>query len=820
LNIFKNKTFFSAIAILLAVSFVASIVALPSTTNAQTTRDNVAYPFVDAVPMSAGVGQYVLINLGLLNQLNSVEDGWNVTLSITDPDNIVKTVDLMTWSTGSVGYGYVPEKVGNYILQCSFERAEYRGVWYASSKSEEIILQVTTEWKPDYPGHDLPAEYWTRPIDSQLREWWSIAGSWLVNKPANLYAPWNDAPESAHILWTMPIGDTMGGLSGGDNGDVAFQSGDAYEGKFAGSVILAGVLYYNRYVSGSPQQTIVAVDLHTGKTLWERSYDFGGGRISRGQILTFSNYNNRGTWAYIWMVSGTNWFALDALTGDLKYNMTNVPSGTIYYGPEGELLIYSVTNLGTPESPDFHLLRWNSVYVVNNGTRSGTGDAWGSNVQGRSYNATALGYDLNVSLPGITSSIGNLLVAFPDDRLIYGNYSSQGVTLTGISIKPDSLGRVLFDHKNWKAPEEWLGLTTTGTQSGWTSFSKDDYVAILWTKENRVNYAFSLETGDYMWASEPQNYADAWAGATANSSPEKLIAYGRLYEAGPSGVVYCYDIKTGERLWTYEATDKYTESYIRENWWLSPTFISDEKIYLGHREHSTLEPKPRGAPFIVLNAITGDLVWEIDGAFRQTMWGGRAIIGDSIIATMDTYDQQIYAIGKGPSEVTVAVSNGVTATGTPILISGTVMDTSPGAISEKMHLRFPKGVPAVSDESMSDFMLYVYKNFGRPTNTKGVIVTVYAQQGDNIIDIGQTVSDDSGRFSITWTPSQEGKFDIYAYFDGSESYYGSWTKTELAVTTATEQPDNTPPYILYTIGTGIAIIIAIAIVGILILKKK
>jgi len=815
---------FSALAILMVLSFAVSMFAVFDV-NAQTTPDRVTYPFVDAVPMKAGVGQFVLINLGLLNQLNSVEDGWNVTLTITDPDDKVETVKLMTWSTGSVGYGYTPAKEGNYVLQCLFDRAEYRDVWYAAGQSEKITLQVTSESKSDYSGHTLPAEYWARPIDSQLREWWTIAGSWLVNKPANLYAPWNEAPESAHILWTMPIGDTMGGLSGGDNGDIGFQGGDAYEGKFAGSIIIAGVLYYNRYVSGSPQQTIVAVDLHTGKTLWERSYDFGGSRISRGQILTFSNYNNRGTWAYVWMVSGTNWFALDALTGDLKYNMTNVPSGNVYYGPNGELLIYSVTNIGTTESPDYRLLQWNSTYVVNNGTRSGTADAWGSNVQGRSYNATQLGYDLNVSLPGITSSIGSLLVAFPEDRLIYGNYSAQGVTLTGISLDPKNLGTILFDRKTWQAPEEWQGLTTSGSQSGWTSFSKDDYVAILWTKENRVNYAFSLETGAYMWKSEPQNYADAWAGATANSSPEKLIAYGRLYEAGPSGVVYCYDIKTGERLWTYEATDKYTESYIRENWWLAPTFISDGKIYLGHREHSTLEPKPRGAPFLALNAYTGELVWEIDGAFRQTMWGGRAIIGDSVIATMDTYDQQIYAIGKGPSEMTTSVSSGVTTTGTPILITGTVMDISPGTQSDKLQMRFPKGVPAVSDESMSEWMLYVYKQFERPTNTKGVEVTVFAQPRfdatSDMIEIGKTVSDDSGRFSISWTPQHEGEFDIVAYFDGSASYYGSWAKTEMLVmaTETTDQVSN-PPYELYIITMGIAIILAVAIVGLLLFKKK
>jgi outer membrane protein assembly factor BamB len=277
-----------------------------------------------------------------------------------------------------------------------------------------------------------------------------------------------------------------------------------------------------------------------------------------------------------------------------------------------------------------------------------------------------------------------------------------------------------------------------------------------------------------MWQTEPQNYADAWAGATANSSPEKLIAYNRLYEAGPSGIVYCYDITNGKTLWTYEATDKYTESYIRENWWVSPCFISAGKIYIGHREHSTLEPKPRGAPFIALDAITGEVVWSIEGAFRQTMWGGRAIIGDSIIATMDTYDQQIYAIGKGPSAITVSAPDNGVIVNTPVMIKGTIMDVSPGTQSDKLQTRFPNGVPAVSDESMSEWMLHVYKQFEQPKDTIGVQISIEAiDPNGNYVILGTTVSDANGRFAFEFKPETEGQYTIYAIFDGSKSYYGT-----------------------------------------------
>jgi outer membrane protein assembly factor BamB len=634
----------------------------------------------------------------------------------------------------------------------------------------------------------------------------------------------------------MPVGDTMGGLSGGDNWQIPYQGGDAYEGKFADSVIISGVLYYNRQFSSvaNVYQTIVAVDLHTGKVLWEREYDgLGSNRIQRGQILSFLSMNNRGTWAYLWISAsvtgqGTVMYALDAKTGNHIYTMTNVPAGTIYYGPNGEMLKYALTGSATA---GYRLTQWNSTEVVVMG-RTGQSEAWGTSVYQtsgpRSFNATTRGYDMNISVSGLTTSPGSIITAFPEDRVIFAPAASStnGIYLTGISLGEEP-GSVLFNRRQFPAPKDWLDMNMTMSsigQMGWAGFSKDDYVGVFWTKENRVNYVFSLETGRFLWESEPQIYADAWSDTVTSYGPEKIFAYGKLYEASVGGIVYCYDAKNGTLLWTYEATDKYNESYHREAWWLVPIAISDGKIYLGHMVHSPSVPISRGAPFFALNAETGDLVWEIDGAFRQTRWGGRALMGDSIIATMDYYDQQIYAIGKGPSAMTVSAPNVAVTAGTTSLISGTVMDVSPGTQSDQSQLRFSNGVPAVSDESMSEWMLYVYKQFSRPMGTIGVEVTVFAQQGDSVIDIGKTTSDANGRFSIAWKPEAgiEGEYDIYAYFSGSASYYGSFAKTEMAVSAAPEviPPPETPAYEWYIIGAAIAIIAVVLIVGILNLKKK
>ncbi|MCL2135296.1 MAG: PQQ-binding-like beta-propeller repeat protein [Candidatus Bathyarchaeota archaeon] len=827
----KFKNISTLFAILMVVTFAISLIALPNA-NAQTTATSKisTYPFVDALPDPAGVGQPVLINWGLLNFLSDYKDGWNVTLQITYPDGTVKNTTAKTWSTGTVGRKMSFMEPGNYTLQTFFDGETYNRANYQPSESEPINLEIIEGyWKEDHPGHNLPVEYWTRPVDTQLREWYTLMGSWLaptvISRGNALLAPYNDAPESAHILWSMPLGDTPAGLSGGETGPIGFANGDAYEGKFADSIIIAGVLYYNRYVSSGPTQVICAVDLHTGKTVWEKNFaaERLPGRIGIGQIFNVITENNRGSWAYLWLVSGTTMYGINPTDGNLILNFTSVPSGTIYFGPSGEMLKYSITGNATA---GYRLLQWNSTYVVIRGKEGSQSEAWGSQVQGRTYNAAY--YDINVSVAGLSSSPGSIIAAFPGDRVCYSTSASlNGFTLTGINLNPDeSVGSIMFN-RPWTAPTEWRdGNITIGGigQAGWCAAGNDPYIAAFWTKENRVNYVFSLDTGKFLFETEPQNFADGWSDTVTSFGPERIVALGKLYCASVSGIVYCYNGTTGEIVWTYEAKDIYTESYHRENWWLVPVALSDGKLYLGHMTHSSQVPIKRGAPFFALDAETGLVVWEIDGAFRQTRWGGRAIMGDSIIATMDTYDQQIYAIGKGPSSMTVTAPNVAISEGTTALISGTVMDISPGTQSDKMQLRFANGVPAVSEESQSDWMLYVYKSFDKPMDAKGVEVTVFAQQeGHERETIGTTTSDANGRFSITWEPTGVGTWDIYAYFGGSASYFGSYDKTELAVTAApaaAPDPEPLPPYEWYVIGMGLAIIAVVIVIGLLILLKK
>ena len=96
----------------------------------------------------------------------------------------------------------------------------------------------------------------------------------------------------------------------------------------------------------------------------------------------------------------------------------------------------------------------------------------------------------------------------------------------------------------------------------------------------------------------------------------------------------------------------------------------------------------------------------------------------------DTYNQQVYAIGKGPSKTTVTAPNIGLQQGSSLKISRTVKDISLGTEDYSNTGNIPNGVPAMSDVSQSDWMLYVYKQFNRPTTAIGVDVMISVIDGN------------------------------------------------------------------------------------------
>jgi hypothetical protein len=255
-------------------------------------------------------------------------------------------------------------------------------------------------------------------------------------------------------------------------------------------------------------------------------------------------------------------------------------------------------------------------------------------------------------------------------------------------------------------------------------------------------------------------------------------------------------------------------------WIFSGGSVADGVLFL-NEGHEYSPPLFRGAQQLAINTTNGQLIWSIQG-FDVT---NGAAISDGIMTTLNAYDNQIYAYGMGPSKMTATAET----FGTSIVIRGTVTDISAGSQQLAQAANFPNGLPAVSDVSQTAWMEYVYMQQPMPTNTTGVPVTISVLDSNgNYRQIGTTTSDASGMYTFTWTPDIPGDYTVYAIFAGSQSYYGSSAETSFNVNApATVTPTATPQSNLattadlmtYIVAAAIAIIIAIAIVGFLILRK-
>jgi len=287
--------------------------------------------------------------------------------------------------------------------------------------------------------------------------------------------------------------------------------------------------------------------------------------------------------------------------------------------------------------------------------------------------------------------------------------------------------------------------------------------------------------------------------------------------------VYCRNATTGETIWTYTIDDPYVENLQHNTWRFRPAFFADGKAYFENTEHNPYDPQHRGTPFLCLDLETGERVFEIP--YRGSEWSSTPIIGDSIISMYNEYDQRIYAMGKGPSATTVSIMTDVVTDGDNVLVKGMVTDISLGTEQYALRARFPHGVPAVADDNMSEWMLYVYNQFERPADAMGVDVVVEVlDPNGNYYEVGTTTSDATGNFVLGFTPPVPGLYTVIATFAGSKSYYASSAETYLKVNEAaaeTPPPTPTPAPMTdtYVLGLGVGAIVAIGLVLILMLRR-
>jgi hypothetical protein len=578
------------------------------------------------------------------------------------------------------------------------------------------------------------------------------------------------------------------------------------------------MLYYTQSLEDSVTTShtqIIARDLRTGQVMWTQNRTSTAG----ASIYDYESPNQHGTHPYLW-TSGTFQQALspgvtppantvvDPFTGVEMFAFTDVPLGTWAVGPKGER--YQIV-FGGSSSNRTWMADWNSSAIPSEllGT-SGT-NYWQWRPVGKTHNGT-FGYVWNVTLPANLGTTYQVYVF--DDRVISGTGFSQfglsqyneQFTVWALSTDPQTRGQLL-----WKiAPKPPAANVTLQ----WCAASVDQGVLILRAKETMQFLAFDINTGAYLWTTDSQ---PSWMMYSSGAE----LANGMLYSSGYGGQAFAYNLTNGKLVWTANTDAEGLESPYD----MTPLSqqVVDGKVFVRSQEHSHTQPLYRSWKVYALDAATGDRVWDLNG-----YWSAMGF-SDGVAVGLNSMDNQVYAIGKGPTAVSALVKNDVIAQGSNVLITGKVTDISAGTKSSTLTARFPGGVPVVSEASMTDWMQYVYMNMPKPTNASGVTVNLSVVDANgNSYPIGTTTTDADGFYSFPYTPEITGTFTVTAAFQGSESYWPSHAETAFAVNaaapTASPQPAlNLPPTEMYVVGIGVAIIIAIAIVGALILmavKKR
>ena len=103
--------------------------------------------------------------------------------------------------------------------------------YYAPSQTIAQNFTVQSAQVASWPASQLPTDYWSRPINPNNRECWTIAGNFPFNGlgggqnwPANTntyesnynFIPYASAPSSAHVVWRTQV--AVLGIVGGQGG--------------------------------------------------------------------------------------------------------------------------------------------------------------------------------------------------------------------------------------------------------------------------------------------------------------------------------------------------------------------------------------------------------------------------------------------------------------------------------------------------------------------------------------------------------------------------------------------------------------------------
>ncbi len=787
-------------------------------------------------PNPIGVGQTLLVNMWTTSPPAANRYLAGFTVTFTKPDGTQKTLGPYHSyvADGTCWFEYVVDQVGTWKVKFDFP-----GQWFPAGKYVGGVLNnaSTASGANYYPNEyfdpastaeqtlivqsepvmswysPLPTDYWTRPISLNNREWAAIGGNypWFyqsngasMNAAPRWLGPFITSSNSAHVMWKQQTGFPAG-IIGGEAGN--------YGNKAAAtnpSVIFEGRCYATQTVqwyNGSYLNCAVSYDLRTGKMYYMNpiaapfngvtptfiEYTAGAPSVvvpGAGADQTFT--------ANLKTLSGSQLYTINPFTGAITSNITAMAG--LYHA--GWVLSSQIINA---TRGDYRLINW---------TTSGTSNNFASRIVYNvscAFNPSYLTagyltyqYPANLDVNNATMMSQPYYVTYQTDleagiciyqgRFINGNVN--GGRLIGYSL---TTGQLMWN------------ITTTETpfNPGTAVPDQGIYSCVM---ENGIIEGFNEKTGALLWKTQIDGaWGEFWGYVQAS-------AYGVFMYFGYDGI-YALNWTTGKIAWHFYAPATPFETPYNYNGTSVYSFtgsplVADGKLYIDNNEHTPSAPYTRGWSFYCINATDGTLIWKVN----EPMVAGP--MADGYTTAADGYSGYMYVFGKGTSTTTVTAPDIDVSLGTGITIKGTVLDATPAQMNK----------PCVSEASMGAYMSYIHLQSPIPTNLTGVPVQLTAiDSNNNVIDIGSTTTNGYyGTFSYAWTPPKQGLYTITASFAGSPGYGSSSAATAVTVGPAQETPktpeanpptDLTPLY--YGIAAAaIAIIIAVAIVGILVVRKK
>jgi outer membrane protein assembly factor BamB len=836
-----------AIVMIMAISTMITVLPLVS---AQYTKmpDRDTVTTVGVTPTLIGLGQEVIINVitypgpsgptyegqSLISQLNA---GFtNVSVTMTHPDGQIETFKPIDITLAQVGifepgrmqivghlmFMYEPTKLGTYSITASFPGQTYTtdtisdtaklSVFYKPS-SARAPTNFTVQQDPvsggiidGSPWSPLPNRYWENPVSVDNREWAQISGDWIqtgYDILGSFYNPYTTAPNSPHILWARQVTDS--GLPGGIWGSLPYD-----EARVANQPVIDGKIYRN-----AKRGYFECIDLRTGEKLWEAP---GGIELAQRLDVPFqtaSQLNEGGIKSWLWGGTGLSqtgtgsdkWYRYSTFNGDILQTIVNVPRDlSDVKFEDGDPIVWIVQsntalwNTTVPlKIPYLNLIKWNfSKMITTVGRTQFYSNDWRDGIV---WNVSAVQDDI--------VSIGDHFFRAP----ICMPYRDANVVI----VRSPNAQQIMagYDYTTgaflWKNNATVLNIDIL-VQGVATSPSGPH---IMKDGASAAHVAYDVKTGKEIWRT------------SEGELPWSLIpSYPYVYNDGVTfmgyfdGYVYAYDIENGKQVWRSDFSGITLENIANTQPFNGRSGVvgADNKLYFASMTEYQLKPRTRFTELICINETTGQFIWRLPiGILARA-------IADGYLIGEDWDNGMLYCIGKGMTATTLNAPGSGVHLGQSVTLSGTILDMSPGK----------PNTAAIADQDMSMWMDYLYGQnatlINNPPQAQGVPVSLSVIDANgNLRDIGTTTSNHNGFYSYQWVPDIEGKYTVIATFGGSESYWPSQANAAFSVdplttTQAPTQPINPPSAAeTYLLPGIIAIIVAIAIVGALILmaiKKR